>query len=1025
MSTDATSVPEFVRAFHRQEREPFDRQMGESPEWHASLRAMMDHVLQSNYWPRLHIQSDNDVVQFLQLVAPFVCNAHQEVTRRVQSIVENDTDEPIDVATIADVLLCDMPSKLVSMISRSLVLELNVARLEDRLRGVTAAERFQDFIDQMARPQQAIAFFDEYPVLARTVAVLVKQAIETSVELAERLCRDWHDIRATFFAGTNPGKLVAVRTGAGDSHAGGKSVAILEFANGQRLVYKPRSLSIDRHFQDLLKWVNQHEIADPFRTLTTADRGEYGWVEFIEARECESTDQVVQFYRRQGGYLALFYVLCATDFHYENVIAAGPHPVPVDLETLMHGKLSDLCNDAAERNSGDAAVDAAVDAVVTAFGDSVLRSGMLPQRLWANDDSAGVDMSGLGGDGQQFAPSASAMLDFSVPDQMCVKRERQQILSGQHRAMLGGQTVDGRDYIEPLCEGFASVYRLLMNSRTALQHADSVLSLFAHDRVRLILRPTRVYSLLLQESFHPDVLRDARDRDDLFDRLRVTVPQQPYLERVIALEHADLWKGDVPVFHAPADSCDLYASDGTCIEGFLRQSGLQLVRNRLQDLSEDDLQRQLWIIQAAMSTLGERAGDATCRALSTASSSASDRRSRALRAAGKVMQRIEQLAIGNDEDERINWLGIGPAGKGRWAISPMGPGLYDGVGGVALFLAFYGAMTGDARATRCARGAVATLRSQIRIGRRQFSSIGGFDGWGGAVYLLNQLGILWDESQLLDEARKCVDDVSRWLASDRKFDVMGGAAGAIASCLAVYRSDGYARALDVARQCGEHLLQHRPHETPSALAGFSHGAAGIAWSLLQLYEATNDQRFESCAWEAIRFERTTFEPLVGNWRDLRMAQESAEFDISREGNADAAQAFACAWCHGAAGIGLGRLASWHRRDDVMHEELKQAILTTVRHGCCDNHSLCHGALGNLELLIEASRQLGPEYRPGQYEDMCDQVISDIEEGQWRCGVPMGAETPGLLTGLAGIGYGLLRIWNADRVPSVLLMELGM
>ena len=109
----------------------------------------------------------------------------------------------------------------------------------------------------------------------------------------------------------------------------------------------------------------------------------------------------------------------------------------------------------------------------------------------------------------------------------------------------------------------------------------------------------------------------------------------------------------------------------------------------------------------------------------------------------------------------------------------------------------------------------------------------------------------------------------------------------------------------------------------------------------------------------------------------------------------------------------------------MHEELKQAILTTVRHGCCDNHSLCHGALGNLELLIEASRQLGPEYRPGQYEDMCDQVISDIEEGQWRCGVPMGAETPGLLTGLAGIGYGLLRIWNADRVPSVLLMELGM
>jgi lantibiotic modifying enzyme len=37
-------------------------------------------------------------------------------------------------------------------------------------------------------------------------------------------------------------------------------------------------------------------------------------------------------------------------------------------------------------------------------------------------------------------------------------------------------------------------------------------------------------------------------------------------------------------------------------------------------------------------------------------------------------------------------------------------------------------------------------------------------------------------------------------------------------------------------------------------------------------------------------------------------------------------------------------------------------------------------------------------------------------------MPLGAETPGLMTGLAGIGYGLLRLAEPERVSSVLLLE---
>jgi lantibiotic modifying enzyme len=49
------------------------------------------------------------------------------------------------------------------------------------------------------------------------------------------------------------------------------------------------------------------------------------------------------------------------------------------------------------------------------------------------------------------------------------------------------------------------------------------------------------------------------------------------------------------------------------------------------------------------------------------------------------------------------------------------------------------------------------------------------------------------------------------------------------------------------------------------------------------------------------------------------------------------------------------------------------------------------------------------------------ILESIKSHGWLCGVPSGVETPGLLTGLAGIGYGLLRLAEPERVPSLLTL----
>ncbi len=74
------------------------------------------------------------------------------------------------------------------------------------------------------------------------------------------------------------------------------------------------------------------------------------------------------------------------------------------------------------------------------------------------------------------------------------------------------------------------------------------------------------------------------------------------------------------------------------------------------------------------------------------------------------------------------------------------------------------------------------------------------------------------------------------------------------------------------------------------------------------------------------------------------------------------------------------------------------------------------------LLAEAGRRLGRPDLSRVAGQGAAAVCEEVEAGRLRCGVPGEVETPGLMNGLAGIGFGLLRAALPERVPSVLLLE---
>jgi type 2 lantibiotic biosynthesis protein LanM len=395
-----------------------------------------------------------------------------------------------------------------------------------------------------------------------------------------------------------------------------------------------------------------------------------------------------------------------------------------------------------------------------------------------------------------------------------------------------------------------------------------------------------------------------------------------------------------------------------------------------------------------------------------------------VRAARAVGDQLEMLALYREQD--ASWIGLTYAAEGRWSLAPIGPDLYNGLSGVMLFLAYLGGVTGEARYTALARAALATLRRQLAAEPSSNASIGGFDGLGGIIYALTHVGAVWNDPGALTDAEALVERIPALLTQDSTFDILSGAAGCIGGLLSLYDWTSSERALAVAVQCGDWLLDHAQPQVRGIgwsdlamaappLAGFSHGAAGIAAALLGLAAASGQARFRTAALDAICYERTLFVPGAENWRDLRLL-ESGEANASGEGR------YMAAWCHGAPGIGLGRLQALRQLDDAeIRAEIETAVKTTQAVGFGGNHSLCHGELGNLELLLQASLTFEDGALQEQTYRIAANLLDDIDAHGWQCGVPFGVETPGLMTGLAGVGYGLLRLAKPHVVPSVLVL----
>jgi type 2 lantibiotic biosynthesis protein LanM len=685
----------------------------------------------------------------------------------------------------------------------------------------------------------------------------------------------------------------------------------------------------------------------------------------------------------------------------------------------------------------DAGLSPATAVAARQLHDSVIRTGFLPN--WSvGPDGRQVDVSLLGfKDGQ---PLLTQVPGWEAPNTDGMRRaSREAELPGGQSVprLANGESAAAHGQEEEVLAGFREMYRFLLRHRRALLAAPELLPAWAGLQVRYVPRMTRLYGRFLRRLTDPGVLDRGVDWSlaaESLARLSVffsTGEARPAGWDLFAHECAALLRLDIPYFAARGDQRHLFDGGGRrLLADRFAETPYERLCARLGKLGEGDLEMQAGYIRQTFQARATGGGPAISSRgqdspidLENTSPLEPDE---AIELAARLGHLLAVRAIRSPEGA-VTWIALEPLQDSQvCSFKPIGYNLHSGSAGVALFLAALARVTASEEPRSLALDALREVLAAMRDDPQwmvEALGLGANLGVGSILYALCVAGELLEEENLVRRAAAAARTLGRKaIAKDSKLDVVFGSAGAVLALLKLHRASGDAAVLEVAAECGRHLLSH-VRETAAGLSvcptmdgglhtGFSHGAAGLACALSRLAAATGESAFATAAAGLVAWEESLFEPREGNYPTQR--KPGAE------------PAFLAAWCHGAPGIALSRLAIGAATGDgELRLQAERCLATTARHGLAAADHLCCGTSGRIDVLLEAGRRLA-QPAAGEQARLLAGAVARRAANNGGYHLPSGASgealSPGLFTGTAGIGYTWLRLARPDALPSVLLFD---
>lgn len=405
--------------------------------------------------------------------------------------------------------------------------------------------------------------FNEYPLAFRLSCDILNSSVLNLCECINRIHNDRVRISKEFGIDTGQ-RIVDLKDSVSDRH-NGKTVIIVYFDDGSKIVYKPRNMSIDLMWQSIVDFFNTiNEGHITLRAAKSINMGEYGYMEYIKYSPVIEEDSFPDYYKRCGSILALVSILGGSDLHHDNIIVANGYPYLIDVETLISPVVK------REYTTVESADDNEYGSLINT---NIMRTLLLTKWVGKNADDA-LDIGG-------FSAVNPGKENYPI--------------------RKSGNPVFVDEYESDFIKGFSECCKYLMkNTDGFMRLLDSIKSVYT----RFVLRNTRVYYRLIEHFSNPVFLKNgniykcAASRTYAPYLLSCTDSVCKKIWKMIEVEEQSLSNINIPIFMSKGNSSDLYDHKGKIlVRDFFRDSPYDMVTKNVHLLTEGKIDKQAELLQ--------------------------------------------------------------------------------------------------------------------------------------------------------------------------------------------------------------------------------------------------------------------------------------------------------------------------------------------------------------------------------------------------------------------------------------------
>jgi type 2 lantibiotic biosynthesis protein LanM len=901
--------------------------------------------------------------------------------------------EWINVETFLLSIRTNIISSIKYLSEKSLVHRLNSRIAESP--GLDLQTFNQEFTSGALAP-----FLCAYPVLTDLLFQRIDDTVAYLYKIIDHFSADIERLGATF--PLNCRRIDGIILGLGDSHASGETVCFVQVGD-QSLVYKPRSNREALFYGALLEQLHESSGKACFNVYSPVmvSLKDHCWIEKVENRACESAEDLALFFQRLGAQIALIHALNGIDFHYENIIACGSSPVMIDLECLFTAVMIDLRAPLAHTR--------ALFKTIKLNGQSVFSSGFVPYTPDSDNDYSGLSRQ------QNFTGKRKQLVrEQRFYRLKPVEFDNRPII--KHLPVFDGETHSVVDHQEAFFLGYDSAYDELMSRREAVlellvQHAAAL-------KTRVLIKNTQRYVDFIAMMLHPRFTQCRAQQELLLATLWSDLPETLNDYEIPTHEIRDLEKADIPCFTLPLLPSHLINAHGEAVARLAIECPFDSCRRKLESLSSSDKTFQRHVLQMCLFPVANEALPLNRQHHLEAVPDLNPRQY--LDGAMSIAEVIAKMRIDGEEgDAGWRFMDTHPR-TNRHFISPMGCGVYNGMGGLAIFYLSLYRVTGLARYLEDGERILCAMAKS----HGHFSSeltVSAYFGLTSYLYVLVNYQLMTGRQTYqakVDELLGKLTDVPR---EADEFDFIQGWCGAVTVLVNLYQLERRETLRPLIERFSQSIQSAVTLENGSLLfkstgkplwTGFSHGISGALYALGKVWDVTRDPLLAQLIAQWVRAEnRLTIE---GYWLDVR---ENAKSSTTIK------------WCHGDAGILITRHWLIRTMGDTLDDEtrvlLEQDAERCERHlweqGLGSGYSLCHGDFGNLMCLLNLYRDTDNTQGIARVKRALSQVAHNFfnEDFLEERNVP----DLGLMLGITGVGQALLQAVDS-ALPDVLSMEFA-